>query len=72
MFSSVRFACSSGTRSNGGHQIRIRPKRLSCVGWQTHNFLQAALMPMELKARGEVEYSLNGVEISNPTGRANL
>ena len=41
-------------------------------GWQTHNFLQAALMPMELKARGEVEYSLNGVEISNPTGRANL
>ena len=43
-----------------------------CVGWQTHNFLQAALMPMELKARGEVEYSLNGVEISNPTGRANL
>ena len=33
---------------------------------------QAALMPMELKARGEVAYSLNGVEIANPTGRANL
>jgi hypothetical protein len=29
-------------------------------------------MPMELKARGEVAYSLNGVEIANPTGRANL
>ena len=48
------------------------PNLNACLVWQTHNFLQAALMPMELKARGEVEYSLNGVEISNPTGRANL
>lgn len=27
----------------------------------THDFLQAALMPMELKARGELDYALNGV-----------
>ena len=61
-----------GERSLETGSTGSESRRLSCVGWQTHNFLQAALMPMELKARGEVEYSLNGVEISNPTGRANL
>ena len=58
----------TGSRASGSESKRLS----SCAGSQTHNFLQAALMPMELKARGEVEYSLNGVEISNPTGRANL